>query len=94
MTMSNLSVSGLRVTARPADLEVVRSLLNQRPGVEVHATDPATGRLIVTLECPTIGDHQLGLRGIRAVEGVLAADLVMHYRDPDPHVPSAVTEGA
>jgi nitrate reductase NapAB chaperone NapD len=93
MTVSQWSVSGLCITARPEELATVRAVLNDRPGVEVQASDPARGRLVVTQECATLEDHRDGLREIQALPGVLTADLVVHYRDPGtPPQPEATGE--
>lgn len=81
MTATQWSVSGLCVTARPADLEAVRAMLDSLPGVEVQASDPARGRLVMTQDCASVEEHQAGLREIQALPGVLTADLVIHYRD-------------
>lgn len=81
MKNSDWSVCGLCVTARPEDLVAVRLMLDERPGVEVHASDPDSGRLIVVQEGLTVEEHQVRLREIQALPGVLTADLVIHYRD-------------
>jgi len=94
MTESNWSVSGLCITARPDDLAAVEGILNDRPGVEVHASDPQTGRLVVVQECATVEDHQNKLREIQALPGVLTADLVVHYQDPDHSQQSPASGGA
>ncbi len=54
-----------------------------RPGLEVHARDPHSGRLVVVQERATIEEHQQGLRELQALPGVLTAELVLHYQDPD-----------
>jgi len=82
-TMAQWSVSGLCVNARPEDLEAVRAMLNDRPGVEVQAVDPVGGRIVVTQEYAMVTEHQDGLREIQALPGVLTADLVMHYQEFD-----------
>ena len=83
------SVSGLCITVRPEDLAKLEELLNQRPGLEVHARDPETGKLVVVQECATIAEHRRRLEEIQAIPGVLTADLVMHYQ---PESESATTE--
>jgi nitrate reductase NapAB chaperone NapD len=95
MTKSSWSVSGLCVTTRPEDLAAVERILNDRPGVEVHGSDPRTGRLVAVQECATVEDHQSGLRGIQSLPGVLTADLVVHYQeDPDGPDQRPITGGA
>ena len=92
--MSHWSVSGLCVTARPEDLAVVHTMLEDRPGVEVAASDPAGGRLVVTQAFASVREHQDGLREIQALPGVLTADLVVHYIDPGVPVGPQSTGGS
>lgn len=94
MTQSTWSVSGLCVIARPENLTSVEAKLGSLPGVEVHATDPTCGRLVVVQEGASVEDHQDGLRKIQAVPGVLTADLVMHYDDPHNDSQTTTAGGA
>ena len=94
MTESKWSVSGLCVTARPEDLTAVQKILNDRRGIEVHGVDSGSGRLVVTQEGSSVAEHQDGLRAIQALPGVLTADLVIHYQDPDSPQQSQATGGA
>ena len=90
----NWSVSGLCVTARPEDLTAVAGLVSGLPGVEVHGSDPGNGRLVVVQEAASIKAHQDRLREIQALPGVLTADLVVHYQDPDDFQQPRATGGA
>ena len=81
MTEAEWSVSGLCITARPERLTAVEKMLNERPGLEVHARDPKSGRLIAVQECATVEEHQQRLRELQALPGVLTAELVLHYKD-------------
>jgi nitrate reductase NapAB chaperone NapD len=83
MTTRNRSVSGLRVTARLENLEAVETLIDHLPGTAVHARDPHSGRLVVVQERASIEDHRQGLRELQALPGVLSAELVLHFQDPD-----------
>jgi nitrate reductase NapAB chaperone NapD len=82
MPNTDWSVAGLCVTARPTDLDSVEELLSARPDLEVHARDDETGRLVVVQERPTVREHRQGLEEIQALQGVLTAELVVHYCDP------------
>jgi len=86
------SVSGLCVTTRADRLAEVEETISSRPGLEVHARDPLSGRLVVVQERATIEEHRLGLRELQALPGVLTAELVLHYRDPGDH-PDPTTMG-
>jgi len=83
MPNENWSVAGLCVTARPDDLDAVERRLRARPGLEVHARDNDSGRFVVVQEGRTVEDHRKGLEEIQALPGVLTADLVVHYADPE-----------
>lgn len=83
MTETEWSVSGLCVTARPEDMEAVKAMLNRLPDIEVHGSDPRSGRLVVVQEKSSIEDHKQGLRELQSLPGVLTAELVLHFQDPD-----------
>ena len=83
MTAVGWSLSGLCITARREELAAVEQMLNERPGLEVHARDLQSGRLIAVQECATVEQHQRQLRELQTLPGVLTAELVLHYRDPD-----------
>jgi nitrate reductase NapAB chaperone NapD len=76
------SVSGLCVTARADRLAEIEEIIGSRSGLEVHARDPKSGKLVVVQERATIEEHRRGLRELQALPGVLTAELVLHYRDP------------
>jgi nitrate reductase NapAB chaperone NapD len=82
MTNEEWSVSGLCITAWPERMAAVEEMLNDRPGLEIYARDPQTGRLIAVQECATIEEHRQRLRELQSLPGVLTADLVLHYEDP------------
>ena len=94
MNTSTWSVSGLCVTTRPEDVAEVESSLNLRSNTEVHARDPHSGRLVVVQECATVEDHRKSLREIQALPGVMYAELVLHYQEPDTRKPTPTTGGA
>ena len=49
-----MAISSLVIDAMPDSLEQVTSELAAREGVEVHGTDPTTGRIVVTIEAPNV----------------------------------------
>lgn len=83
MIASDWSVSGLCITVRHDDMEAVEAMLNRLPGIEVHGRDPHSGRLVVVQERSSIADHKEGLRELQSLPGVLAAELVLHFQDPE-----------
>jgi nitrate reductase NapD len=85
-----VNVSGLLVVVHTdhfdAGLDAIRAL----PGLEVHQTDPATGRAVVTQEAESVGAEVEGLKRIKALPQVRYAELVYHRFDEDPQLLSAV----
>jgi nitrate reductase NapAB chaperone NapD len=73
-----VTFSGILVNAAPGDLAPLANELERLPGTRVHQQDPATGRLVLTLEAPTVNDEVDGLRRIQQVPGVISANLVYH----------------
>jgi len=86
------SVSGLCVTTRADRLAEIEETISSRPGLEIHARDPQSGKLVVVQERATIEEHRQGLRELQALPGVLTAELVLHYRDSGDH-PVPTTPG-
>ena len=93
MHITEWSVAGLCVTARPDDFDAVEALLCARPDLEVHARDDDNGRLDVVQERATIRDHRRGREEIQALPGVLTAGLVVHYFDSGRSTEERATRG-
>jgi nitrate reductase NapD len=80
-----VSCSGIVVRIPPDRLAATLPELSALPGVRVHQQDPATGRLVLTLEAASIDDEIEGLRRIQRLPGVASAELVYHrLREDDP----------
>lgn len=80
--------AGLLVLTRPDTLaDCVRELATL-PGMDVYASDPTTGRIVVVLETQTVADQEAGLRRAQALPFVLSAELVVHhFGDAAPETP-------
>ena len=93
-----MSYSGIVVRAQPASLTGLVKALADLPGIEVHQSDPATSRLILTLEAASVDDEIEGLRRVQRVPGVVSADLVYHRLqggdEPAATSPSSPTPSA
>lgn len=79
---NELNVLGVLVHARPEHIGQVRERLQDKPGVEVHATAPE-GRMVVTIEADRSSDASAALQGLYDVEGILGASLVYQYCDAE-----------
>ena len=74
-----MNVSGILVVVPPDRVAGAVDTLNGLPGVEVHHTDPATGRIVVTQEAETIGAEVDALKRIKALPHVILAEMVYHH---------------
>lgn len=83
-------VAGLLVTAHPDVMDEVAGRLDREPGVEVHVREHQTGRLVVTLDTPTLDDQRTRFKAIANMRGVRSVDLVCHYVDPVEAGPARV----
>ena len=81
-----MTFSGILVHTEPGDLASLAETLDRLPGTRVHQQDPATGRLVLTLDAPTVNDEVDGLRRIQQVPGVVSASLVYHRIGADESV--------
>jgi nitrate reductase NapAB chaperone NapD len=78
-----MNLSGILVTADPAQLASVLHALTDLPGLEVHQHDASTGRIVVVQEASCIDDEVSGFMRIRSLPHVLNVDLVCHCFEDD-----------
>jgi len=74
-------VSGLLVTVRPGHLDSVERRLLALPGVAVHVRDDAGGRLVTTLETPSLEGQKDGHAAMAGLPHVVSVAMVCHYVD-------------
>ncbi|MGF1642966.1 MAG: chaperone NapD [Thiotrichales bacterium] len=74
-----MNLSGILVITVPAHFDGVVAALNALPGVEVHHTDPATGRIVVVQEAESVGAEVDGIKRIKALPHVVMAEMAYHY---------------
>jgi nitrate reductase NapD len=79
-----MNISGIVVTAAPSRLPDVVTSLSRLQGIEVHYQDPDHHRIIVTQEAESVGAEIQGLKRIKALSGVVYAELVYHNFEDDP----------
>lgn len=79
-----MNVSGIVVTAARGRMQEVSAAVAALPGIDVHYHDPGSGRIVVTQEAPDVGAEVEGLRRIKAVPGVIYAEMVYHGFEDDP----------
>ena len=79
-----VNLSGILVRVAPDLLADLTARLQALPGVEVRQVDAASGRVVVLQEAPTVEDEVAGLTRIKALSGVVAAEMIYHYFAEDP----------
>jgi nitrate reductase NapD len=87
-----MNISGILVVVPTDRTEESLLALGALPGVEVHHTDPATGRIVVTQEAETVGEEVEALRRIKALPHVVLAEMVYHHFEESTEVFSALPE--
>lgn len=80
--------SGLLVLTKPDSAKDCVNELTRVPGVSVHATDDATGRIIAVLETETVEEQEEGLRKAQQLPHVITAELVYHYFGDESESPT------
>jgi nitrate reductase NapAB chaperone NapD len=78
-----MNLSSILVFTSPDEIESIRSSLCELPGIEVHYQCHETGRLVVVQEAPDEELEMEGLRKIKSLPGVLAAEMYYHHVDGD-----------
>jgi nitrate reductase NapD len=78
-----MNVSGILVVVPPGQLSASIETLEQLEGVDVHYSDPDSGRIVVTQEAETITAEVEGLQRIKALPGVILAEMVYHCFEND-----------
>jgi len=79
-----MNYSGILVVFPLDRIEAGIATLNALDGLEVHHSDPATGRIVVVQECESIHDEVDGLKRIKKIPGVILAEMVYHHFEEDP----------
>jgi nitrate reductase NapD len=88
-----MNLSSILVVVPPGKLGEILPILDSLPGVEVHHSDPATGRLIVIQEAATIGEEMEGLKRIQALPWVVLAEMIQHVFEEDSEILENKREG-
>lgn len=81
-----MNLSGIVVICQPQNLATVSAALAALPGVEVHFEDRDQGKIIVVQEALSIAAEMNGLLRIKAVPGVILADMLYHYFEEDQEI--------
>ena len=79
-----LNISGILVVVAPGHLDAVCASVATLQGIEVSQVDAASGRIVIVQEASDVASEVAGFARIRALPGVLCADLICHYFGDQP----------
>jgi periplasmic nitrate reductase NapD len=79
-----MNMSGILVVVPPTRIEEAMAGLQALPGVEVHHFERSTGRIVVVQEAETVDQEVAALSRIKALDGVMLAEMVYHVFDETP----------
>jgi nitrate reductase NapD len=79
-----MNVSGILVVVPLPRVDEVKTRLEGLPGVEVHYVERATGRMVVVQEAESVDEEVAALCRIKALDGVMLAEMVYHAFDEAP----------
>jgi nitrate reductase NapAB chaperone NapD len=85
----SMNLSSILVFTSPKNIEALNSRLRALPGIEVHYQCHETGRLVVIQEALDEKTEMAGLRLIKDLPQVMAAEMFYHYVDEGNVLPAA-----
>jgi len=78
-----MNISGILVIVSPERVDAMAEQLKRMDGIDVHHIEAATGRIVITQEAETIRDEIDGLKRIRALPGIILAEMSYHNFEDD-----------
>ena len=85
-----MNISGILVIVSPDRVDSMVDQLNGMDGIDVHHIEAATGRIVITQEAETINDEVDGLKRIRALPGIILAEMSYHNFEDDNELVDAI----
>ncbi len=85
-----MNISGILVMTSPEQTDDVIEHLQSLDGVDVHYSDAASGRIVITQEAETINAEVEGLKRIRSLTHVIMAEMSSHYFEDDHELIEAI----
>ena len=83
-------ISGILVIVSPQRVDSMVDHLNGLDGIDVHHIEAKTGRIVITQEAETINDEVNGLKRIRALPGIILAEMSYHNFEDDNELVNAI----
>ena len=85
-----MNISGILVIVSPQRVESMVDHLNGLDGIDVHHIEETTGRIVITQEAENIKAEVDGLKRIRALPGIILAEMSYHNFEDDNELIDAI----
>ena len=85
-----MNISGILVIVSPQRVESMVDQLKEMDGIDVHHIEAATGRIVITQEAEHISDEVDSLKRIRALPGIILAEMSYHNFEEDTDLLDAI----
>ena len=85
-----MNISGILVIVSPQRVTSMVEHLNGLDGIDVHHIEAATGRIVITQEAESIHAEVDGLKRIRALPGIILAEMSYHNFEDDKELLDAI----
>jgi len=87
-----MNISGILVIVSPEKVNSTIEKLSALEGIDVHHIDLPSGRIIITQEAESIHDEVEGLKHIRALPGIILAEMSYHHFEEDTEKIAGIPE--
>lgn len=87
-----MNISGILVIVAPEQVEQTLSTLQTMDGIDIHHIEHSSGRIVITQEAETIQHEVDGLKKIRALPGIILAEMSYHSFENDSENVSHIPE--
>jgi len=78
-----MNLSGILIITTASQIDTLIDALNLMPNVDVYHIDRDQNKLIIVQEADSIHDEVDGSKKIKALPGIVLADMVYHYLADD-----------
>jgi nitrate reductase NapD len=87
-----MNISGILIIVAPENVDSIVKTLNALNGIDVHHIEQSSGRIIITQEAESIHDEIDGLKRIRALPGIVLAEMSYHSFEEDAENVTSIPE--
>jgi periplasmic nitrate reductase NapD len=87
-----MNISGILVVVAPEQVNSTVETLAALQGIDVHHVELSSGRIIITQEAESIHDEIDGLKRIRALPGIVLAEMSYHSFEEDTENVTSIPE--